>query len=83
MSTQSPLWQDLLAIAIALGAFAYLGRRWWPAWRAAFRGRAQTAAGSHCATTDSSASCGSGCGRCGQSQDTPSKDHRVHVTPRA
>ena len=81
MTTASPLWQDLLALAIALLAFAYLGRRWWPAWRAAFRGRAEQPAGP-CATNTSSP-CGSGCGKCGQGEDTPSKDHRVHVTPRA
>jgi hypothetical protein len=69
----SPLWQNLLTLAIVLGAAAYLGRRWWPA-MATLLGR--NTAGS----TTGNAACGSGaCKQCSSSGATPQKDHRIII----
>lgn len=82
MSAHAPLWQDIAALAVAAGALVYLSRRWWPAWRSLIKGGASRAT-SACGTPAATSQCGSGCGRCGGTDETPKKDHRVNFTPRA
>jgi hypothetical protein len=75
---QSPLWQDLITLAVVLGSVAYLARRWWPALNSLL-GRDATAG------KTGGAACGQGagaCKQCGSSGDTPQKDHRIVIVRR-
>ncbi|MFT3859446.1 MAG: hypothetical protein QM742_18750 [Aquabacterium sp.] len=72
-------WQTLATLGIGLLALAYLLRRWWPAARGRM-GKSATACGTPAgAASQGGATCGTGtgCGQCGQSQATPSRDHRA------
>lgn len=76
---QSPLWQNLITLALVLGATAYLARRWWPALSSLLGRQARTgkAAGGE--------ACGQGagaCKQCGSSGATPQKDHRIVIVRR-
>ncbi|MBI2733480.1 MAG: hypothetical protein HYX44_09340 [Aquabacterium sp.] len=80
-----PDWQTLVTLVIGLSAALYLGRRWWPGLRQLFAApsTAPDAASSASACPSNqvaspAASCGNGCGQCGQ-QTPAAKDHRIHV----
>lgn len=73
----SPLWQNLIALALVLGAAAYLARRWWPALSSLLGRDAQAgkAGGAACGQ-------GGGCKQCGSSGAAPQKDHRIVIVRR-
>lgn len=74
----SPLWQNLIALALVLGAAAYLARRWWPA-LSSLLGRDAQAVGK---MGDAACGQGSGCKQCGSSGAAPQKDHRIVIVRR-
>lgn len=77
---QSPLWQNLITLALVLGATTYLARRWWPA-LSALLGR--DALGAKKATGGEACGQGAGaCKQCGSSGATPQKDHRIVIVRR-
>jgi len=72
----SPLWQNLIALALVLGAAAYLARRWWPALSSLLGRDAQ-------AGKAGGAACGQGaCQQCGSAGAAPQKDHRIVIVRR-
>lgn len=74
-------WQTLITLAIGLVAALYLARRWWPGLRNLFAAPDASPPTPACSSNQAAsptASCGSGCGNCGQ-QATPAKDHRIQV----
>jgi hypothetical protein len=72
----SPLWQDLVTLAVVLAAAIYLARRWWPS-MASLLGRGAGPSPS----ADGKPACGQGggCKQCGAAGDAPSKDHRIII----
>ncbi len=71
----SPLWQELVTLAIVLVAAIYLGRRWWPA-LASLLGLKKNS------PTTSKAACGQAdgaCKQCGSGGNTPQRDHRITI----
>lgn len=81
-------WQTLVTMAIGAAAAVYLARRWWPGLKGLFMAPkpspssplAQDGCGTATAPAGT-ASCGNGCGNCGQSSTSPAKDHRrvIHI----
>lgn len=74
MNAGSPLWQDLVALAVVLVAAIYLARRWWPALASLL--------GLSTAKTANQAACGQpggACKQCGSSGATPQRDHRITI----
>jgi hypothetical protein len=70
-------WQTWAALGLGLLAAGHVARRWWPAWRRP--GATASACGQPAAEA---AACGSGCGSCGQTAGSASKDHRIHIVRR-
>ena len=82
-------WQTLVTMAIGAAAAVYLARRWWPGLKGLVKPQPPANAPSPisqdgCGISGSpngAASCGHGCGNCGQSSTSPAKDHRrvIHI----
>lgn len=82
MNHASPLWQDLVTLALVLMAAAYLARRWWPTWVGLWRVSDKQAPGCSSAAdaVKAPSACGGGCANCSASGSTPPRDHRINVT---
>lgn len=79
-------WQTLVTMAIGVAAAIHLARRWWPGLKGLVKPQLPVNAVSQggCGASGSptaAASCSSGCGNCGQSSTSPTKDHRrvIHI----
>ena len=64
-------WQTLIAMGLVGAAAVHLLRRWWP--------RRRNHDHQACGTAQSSNTCGSGCGQCGNSTPTAPKVHTVQI----